>query len=101
MVSTLKNDDGYIYAFAEWRTTNDQGVAKDNGEYLYIDYMWIHDDYRQEFRILNKLINKIDVHENTKSVKYVYWETEKFGNRLSPTYIRSRLSRMGEKDENI
>lgn len=93
MITRLFNDDGYIYAECEWTLTDKNGTIKNEGEYLYVQDLWIHENHRKK-GTLAKLIPLID-----KAVpydfKYVFWKNLKHGERQTRTYFRENLLKLG------
>lgn len=98
MISTLKNFDGMIYAYAEWRVVDETGTMNSAGRYLYINDLWIHEKYRGK-EVMNALIRLMDEHELVKHVVGVYWENLKHKNRLTPLYNRERLSKLSKRSQ--
>jgi len=94
MISTLKNTDGYIYAYVIWKTVCKEGTWEKHGEYIFVREMWIHKRF-EGTETYKQLIHLIDIHPNTVNAKWVYWKRTKYNERLSPTYSRDRLSKMG------
>jgi len=93
MVSTLKNLQGYIYGFAEWYVLNDKGHFQEDGDYIYIHEIWIHENKRRS-KALKHLIHKIDTHECSHRARHVYWNNEKH-DRLTKSFKRERLAKIG------
>lgn len=94
MITELKNNDGFVYAYCEWEILDDKGQFKDWGEYLYIQRMWIHKLHRGK-KTLQHLISLIDKHKFLSCVKWVYWNRDKYNDRISKLFSRNRLSKMG------
>jgi len=94
MVVSAKNTQGFIYAYAEFQILNSNGQFEDNGEYLYIQDIWIHDCWRKT-GALRRLIRLIDDHDFTRNCKYVYWVREKYNDRQTKIFPRQRLVKMG------
>ena len=76
MISTIKNNDGFVIAYAEWQILNYLGQFQDGGSFLYIQNIWIHEKQRfgDTFR---DLIKSIDSNKYSKSADMVYWECER------------------------
>lgn len=82
MISYLKNNEGFIYAYAEWHIVNEMGTPKDGGDYVYIQDIWIHENLHNK-GVLKELINIINVHPFTRFSNYVYWVRYKYNERMS------------------
>ena len=100
MISYLKNQSDYIYAYAEWRVVNKDGQIETDGDYIYIVDLWIH-PYRSGRKTLKHLIQRIDTHPAGYTAKWVYWKSQKHKDRLTPSYSRKRLRKIGVKNESV
>lgn len=87
MVKYYKNKNGYAYAICEYRITDKQGNIKENGDYLYVEYMWIHKKKKQD-----KLIERFshDILDRTPSVRYVWFKRFKYGDRDSMFEVKRK-----------
>jgi len=94
MISFLDNPEGYIYAYIEWYTTDQEGHNQENGEFIYIEEIWIHPDKRKT-TALNHLVYKVDKHPFTYKSKWVYWLNQKHNERLTRSFPRERLAKIG------
>ena len=97
MISKLKNKDGFVFAYTEWRIVDETGHQNKAGHYCLISDLWIHPNHRQT-NALKELIAMIDSHERMNDVIGVYWENLKNGTRLTPMYSRERLARFFRKE---
>lgn len=96
MLSTLKNSDGYVISYLEWEIVNVQGQFEEGGEYCYIQSYWIHPFWRDENRlILSELSQQINDDKFSKNVKWIYWNREKYNDRLSKLYPKERFLKGG------
>jgi protein tyrosine phosphatase len=94
MLISHKTYSDYINAYIEFDVVNHLGIQTNNGEYLFIRDIWIHHTLNGQEEIA-KFILKLDEHEHTKSVKYIYWERQKRDNKLSRLFNRETcLKRM-------
>lgn len=96
MISSLKNGNGFIYAYIEWEILDAFGQFKDFGEYIYIQNLWVHENF-QNSRAIKELIGLIDSHPFAKNSDYVYWNNLKHNDRLTKPFRRERLAKMGVK----
>ena len=94
MISTLKNNDRYVFAYILWVTVDKEGKSDNAGDYLYISDLWIHPLCRR-LESLRELIGMIDSHEASQSAKWVYWKREKYGDRTSHLIDRNKIAKKG------
>lgn len=92
MTHTLHTKEGFIYAYTIFRTVDIDGKPKNEGLYIYIEDMWIHDSYHFG-KTLKELIKYIDEHSECKNAKFVYWRMDKY-DRIK-MFLRDRLSKLG------
>src|SRR3990167_2617490 len=71
-----------------------KGKKKNDSEYLYINDLWIHPQYRKG-KIINLFIRLLEKDHRTKNVKYIYWSREKYDGRLSKLLTRNRAVKKG------
>lgn len=85
MVTHLENLYGFCDAYIEWQILDGQGQFKENGEYIYIQELWVHKscDGRKAIRELSNIIFN---DERSKNSKYVYWVRHKYNERKSKIY---------------
>ena len=100
MIQVLKEERGFVYAYCEWWVCNVNGVICDDGEYCQVREMWIHPDYRPSVFSPSKeafweMILKMDKDPLMKSVKWVYWNRQKY-DRPSKLYLRGEIVKRGE-----
>ncbi len=81
MIEKEKNEQGFIYAYLEWLLVNDEGQISKNGEFCWVNDLWIHKDYRRN-GVLRSLINKLCEHA-PPTARYGYWTREKYNGRKS------------------
>jgi len=92
MLSYIKNSNDYITAYLEWQIVNVQGQFEDGGEYCYIQDYWIHPAWRCEHRIiLAELSQQIADHKFSKNLKWIYWQRDKYKDRLSKLYPKEKF----------
>lgn len=94
MVSVSKDDNGRIIGFIEWRQVGQSGFDKFQGEYIWINDFWIHEDYRRG-HIFRDLVNQVLF--NAPEAQWCYFKREKYNGRLSKLYSRSHFMKLSEK----
>jgi len=95
MLAVLKNTEGLIYAYCEYEVLNGQGQFEDDGEYLYIQDVWVHPSERF-WGHLQELIQEVDKDKFTKASTKVYWCRHKYKERVK-IFPKSRLIKFGGK----
>ncbi|MDD5347855.1 MAG: hypothetical protein PHT59_04500 [Candidatus Omnitrophica bacterium] len=81
MVLVKKDAEGRIIAFAEIRMVDAAGADDKRGEYVWVNNVWVHEDYRQRGtfnRILKGFINKGA--QDYPWAKYIYWQRDAHNN---------------------
>jgi len=58
VVTTLKNENGFVIAYCEWRLVGPSGYEVDHGEYIWINDMWVHESMRNK-SLVNQFIDEI------------------------------------------
>ena len=89
MITTLHTNEGYIYAYIVWHIVDDDTRLDDDGKYIYIDDLWIHDNHRGN-GVLTEFINNIFYDKRTQQTEFVYWHNNKH-KRLSGIVPISRF----------
>jgi len=93
MVVYLKNRFGDISCFAEFWTVDGKGSMVLNGDYLYINNIYICPKYRKlKHDLFGKIIKKIsnDIHNN---VRTVYWVRDKYNGKIFEYPIHKFIER--------
>jgi len=91
LITDIKNDNGYVLGYVEWRQVGPSGFDVFKGEYIYLCNLWIHPDHRGK-GLLQELIAKILM--TAPEAKYAYFEREKYNNRMSKLYKRGSVERV-------
>ena len=79
-IETLKDHNGLVYSYICWEVIGQNGLPKKDGEFIYIDEIWLHDWYSRAlgiFKILNLFIPRILSHRMSQNAKYVSWHNDK------------------------
>jgi hypothetical protein len=98
MITTMKDYDGKIIAHVEWRVVGQSGYDMENGEYLWISDLWIHESFRNS-NVIRKIIDKV-MNSIPDSVKYGYFQ-RLVHNEKKRIYSRNHFERMRLKGELI
>ena len=96
MISTYKDDGGRIVAYLEWKQVGQSGFDKLRGEYLWINDLWIHSDYKNHWEIYRKFMNEALF--KAMDAKWMYFTRKKYGMRVSKLYSREKIMKLLERD---
>jgi len=91
LISSIKDEEGKVIAYVCWKQVGKSGFEKFQGEYVYLEDLWIHDAYRGK-GLLQRLI--ADVLEKAPEAQYGYFTREKYGHRMSKLFKRSSVERI-------
>ena len=94
MLCKKMDSDGKIIAICEWRLVGQSGYDMENGKYVWVNDLWIHESVRGQ----NKLYEIIDdifalVPETTE---YCYFQRKEHNNRVR-IFTRRQMERMRDK----
>ena len=79
MITSIKDDQNRIIAYVEWRLVGQSGFDKQDGEYVWINDCWVHQDYRMR-DLLNRMTD--EVMRQVPSARYCYFQRLKRNERL-------------------
>ncbi len=85
MISTIKDEQDRVIAYAEYSIVDIRGDYTLYGDYCFIFDVWVHDKYRR-LGLLKRLLR-----ENRNKhpyVTYIYWMRNKYKNRMSKYEVR-------------
>lgn len=91
MISNCFDESGKVVAHVEWRQVGQSGFDKLQGEYVWLENLWIHEGYRGK-GILQRLIS--DILEKAPDAKFAYFTREKYGKRMSRLFKRESVERV-------
>lgn len=95
MISVSKDNEDKVIAYMESRQVGQSGFDKLQGEYLYINDLWIHDSHKNDWSIFRALMN--DALRRCKSVKWIYFKRMKYDGRMSINYSREKIMKLLER----
>lgn len=58
MVTTIKDDDGKIVTYCEWRLVGQSGYETPSGKYIWVNDLWVHESVRHTQRV-GRIIDEI------------------------------------------
>ena len=92
MISVSKDNNEKVISYLEWRQVGQSGFDKFRGEYLWINDLWIHPDYKDHWEVYRQMMSAalfkgIDA-------KWIYFKREKYAGRISKLYTRERIMKL-------
>lgn len=93
MISVIKDDNEKVIAHIEWRKVGRSGFDVECGEFIWLQNLWIHPEYRGK-GLLQEMIAEILL--KAPDAKWGYFTREKYNNRMSHSYPRSSVERIAE-----
>jgi len=91
LISISKDNDGRVIGYIEWRQVGQSGFDKVCGEYVWLQNLWIHEQFRGK-GILQELIS--DILMKAPDAKYGYFTREKYNHRMSKSFKRESVERV-------
>lgn len=79
MVTVLKDDDGKVISYCEWRLVGKSGFDKPDGKFVWINDVWVHETFRHKNR-LGRLID--EVMRFVPSATHCYFSRKKYNSRI-------------------
>ena len=89
MITSLKDTDGKIVAYCEWRLVGNSGLEVPSGEYIWVNDMWVHPAFRNHGKV-NRIIDEIM--RDYPQAKYCYFQRKDVSDRLR-LYTREQFER--------
>ena len=88
MIESIKDNEGFIYAYIEWSLRNKFGLEDNDGTYVWVNDLWVHKDYRHK-KLIRML--SIKIYKRVPWVEQVYWKRDKHGGRYSQYEVKEIL----------
>lgn len=79
MIATRKNEDGFVYAYAEYRIVRQDTTPDESGEFCFCKELWVHPKYERKGVIQDIIKSE---HKKYPKVKWLYWRRTKYGGRM-------------------
>ena len=95
MVTKIQDDNGFIIGYCEWRQVGQSGFDKLRGEYIWVNDIWVHEDYESK-GFINEMISMIL--SKAVEAKFCYFKREKYHGRLSKLWKRESFERLTQKE---
>jgi hypothetical protein len=94
MITTLKDNDGKVEAYCEWRLVGQSGYECPNGKYVYVHDLWVHESVRHQ-HLVNEIIN--DIMTLVPQAEYCYFQRKDYNERVR-LFTRSQMERRRMKN---
>ena len=94
MIETKTTDTGLIYSYVVYDLVNQTGIKDPNGEYIFIDDLWVHPNFRNNGTIKYYIQTITD---KFPQARYGYFVRRwKYPNRKAKMFTRDQwLKRLG------
>lgn len=90
MITTIKNDTGFIAAYIEWSIVDEKEHEDKDGKYLFVHDTWVHKDYRNA-GFLSEMIAKIWDASPDGKYEFVYYYRDKHSGKRSKIFLASKF----------
>ena len=92
MISKIIDGEGKVIAYAEWRQVGQSGFDKFQGEYIWINELWMHKSLHNSWETYRTIMNQILF--KAMDAKWLYFRREKYNGRVSKLYSRSQIMKL-------
>lgn len=79
MITKIPDEYGRIIAYIEWRQVAQSGIDKFHGEYIWINDLWVHPDYRHK-GLIKQMIDTILY--KAPDALFCYFKRSKYNGRI-------------------
>ena len=96
MLTKRKDKDGKIIGYIEWVRLTKKNIPDNNGQFVYIRYMWVHEDSRHTGLGDDMFI---EMCEETKNSPYVYWQKHKCKDKVETFTKKQFLDKVKKRKQ--
>jgi hypothetical protein len=89
LLTSLKDNDGRIIAYCEWRLVGPSGQEVPSGEYVWVNDCWVHKEFRMTGRI-ERIIDEIL--RSVPQARYCYFQRKNVSEKVH-IYTREQFER--------
>lgn len=79
MITKVPDEHGRIIAYIEWRQVAKSGFDKFGGEYIWVNDLWVHPDYRYK-GLIKQMLDKILF--KAPDAQFGYFTRSKYNKRM-------------------
>ena len=90
MLTKYHDEDGRIIAYCEWLRVGASGYTQDNGDYIWVQDLWVHESFRFQHRVSDFID---EVMKKVPDAKYCYFNREKLGENRLRIYTQAQMER--------
>ena len=90
MIETIKDSDNKVVAFIEWTLVDKDGKICNDGVYVFVNELWVHESLRNG-NVIRNFIQLIA--SKTPQCEYGYWERRKYNCRLKMFKLEQLLKK--------
>jgi hypothetical protein len=94
MITTIKDEDRKVICFCEWRLVGQSGFEMENGKYVWVNDLWIHESVRGQSKLYDIIEDIFAIVPET--TEYCYFQRKEHNNRVR-IFTRSQMERMRDK----
>lgn len=98
MITIVPDIDGKVVAYIEWRQVAKSGFDKLGGEYIWVNDLWVHEDYRNQ-GLIQQMIDRILC--IAPEAEFCYFTRRKYNNRMSKLWKRKNFEMLVKKMEMV
>lgn len=98
MITNLKDSEGKIIAYCEWRLLGPSGLEVPSGLYVWVNDCWVHEAYRQTHKI-ERLVDEIM--RIAPTAQYCYFQRKNYNDKVRIHSRRNWERRRMAYDKNI
>jgi len=89
LLTSLKDNEGKIISYCEWRLVGESGLEVPSGKYVWVNDFWVHEKYRNKNKV-NRMIDEIM--RIVPQAEYVYFQRKNVSDKIH-IYSRSQMER--------
>lgn len=89
MITSLKDSEGKIIAYCEWRLVGPSGYEVPSGQYIWVNDMWVHEGCRFKNKV-GRIVDEIM--RMVPQAQYCYFQRKDVSEKVH-IYTRSQWER--------
>lgn len=89
MLCKKTDSEGKIIAYCEWKLVGQSGYEMENGKYVWVNDIWIHESIRNR-HIVNEIIDEIMT--MVPQAEYCYFQRKAYNEKVR-IFTRSQMER--------
>lgn len=97
MLCKREDSEGRVIAYCEWRLVGQSGYECENGTYVYVHDLWVHESVRHQ-GLVNEIINEIMT--IVPQAEYCYFQRKDYNERVR-LFTRAQMERRRMKNQKV